>query len=181
MRRKWKCGRSIRRTSRPENNGRTPAARTNTAPSPDVCAGSSIHASIPATRSIRKAVRNAFRESVDLEARTSFQPSVALASASQWQLLGPGNFAGRVNAIAVDYSNSQTIYVCTASAGVWRSMNGGTNWTDIGAGLGTNFTGAVTVDFNNASVVYVGTGDLGFRPFRVSACSSRSTAATHSR
>ncbi len=107
-------------------------------------------------------VRNAFRESVDLEARTSFQPSVALASASQWQLLGPGNFAGRVNAIAVDYSNSQTIYVCTASAGVWRSMNGGTNWTDIGAGLGTNFTGAVTVDFNNASVVYVGTGDPDF-------------------
>jgi len=104
-------------------------------------------------------VLKAFRESVELEARSSLDPAIALASTTQWQLLGPGNFAGRVTAVAVDPSNAQIVYVCTASAGVWRTMNGGVNWTDIGAGLGTNFTGAVTVDFNNASIVYVCTGD----------------------
>jgi hypothetical protein len=113
----------------------------------------------PADAIAQDQVFNAFRESLQLEALEALDASVQLASLTQWQLLGPGNFAGRVTAIAVDPTSTQIIYVCTASAGVWRSMNGGTNWTDIGAALGSNFTGAVTVDPNNASIIYVGTGD----------------------
>ncbi len=85
----------------------------------------------------------------------SFAPN----SPNRWRLLGPGNFSGRVNSIAVDPNNNQKIFVCTSSGGVWVSMNGGTSWSERNAGLGSNFTGYVTIDPKNSNIIYVSTGD----------------------
>lgn len=80
-------------------------------------------------------------------------------SASRWRLLGPGNFSGRVNSIAVDPNNNQKIFVCTSSGGVWCSTNGGSSWVERNVGLGSNFTGYVTIDPKNSNIVYLATGD----------------------
>jgi photosystem II stability/assembly factor-like uncharacterized protein len=83
----------------------------------------------------------------------------AMASTTQWQLLGPGNFAGRVNSIAVDRNNRNRIYIATSSGGVWRSTDSGANWTDLSATLGTNINGILGLDPGNSNVVYCATGD----------------------
>lgn len=81
------------------------------------------------------------------------------ASSTNWQLIGPRNFCGRVNSIAIDPNNTARIFVCTSSGGVWRSTNGGASWDDVGYSIGTNFTGIVGVSPHNGNIVFVATGD----------------------
>lgn len=85
--------------------------------------------------------------------------AVPNAPSTRWRLTGPGNFSGRVNAIAIDRANRSRLYVCTSSGGAWRSTNGGSTWVEMSAGVDTNFTGAVTVDPNSSWRIYLGTGD----------------------
>ncbi len=69
----------------------------------------------------------------------------------------PGN--GRVNAVTIDPNNSQTIFACAASGGVWKSIDGGSTWntnTDNFPILGTS---DIAIDPNNSNIVYLGTGD----------------------
>ena len=69
----------------------------------------------------------------------------------------PGN--GRINAITVDPNDSQTIYVCAASGGLWKSNDGGNTWntnTDAFPVLGTS---DIAVDPNNSNNLYLATGD----------------------
>ena len=69
----------------------------------------------------------------------------------------PGN--GRVNAITVDPNNSNIIYACAASGGVWKSIDGGSSWntnTDHFPVLGTS---DLAIDPNNSNNLYLGTGD----------------------
>lgn len=101
-----------------------------------------------------KAVRQTLKIEQDAEAG-----QLELASSTNWQLVGPRNFCGRVNSIAVDRNNTQRIFVCTSSGGVWRSTNGGAAWEDVGHTIGTNFTGIVGINPNNSNQVFVATGD----------------------
>lgn len=69
----------------------------------------------------------------------------------------PGN--GRINAVTVDPNNSDIIFVCAASGGVWKSIDGGASWntnTDAFPILGTS---DVAIDPNNSNNVYLATGD----------------------
>ncbi len=69
----------------------------------------------------------------------------------------PGN--GRVNAITVDPSNSDVIYACASSGGLWKSTDGGQTWntnTDQFPILGTS---DLAVDPQNSNVLYLATGD----------------------
>ena len=65
--------------------------------------------------------------------------------------------------IAVDYSDSNTIYVTdqdrvfNPDGHVWKSINGGETWTDISPPEDGDFT-VVAIDPNNSDIVYVGTG-----------------------
>ena len=64
----------------------------------------------------------------------------------QWFAVGPapitdGNTAGsqdttgRINTIAVDPSNAQTIYIGTAGGGAWKTTNGGLTWQPLFDGI----------------------------------------------
>lgn len=69
----------------------------------------------------------------------------------------PGN--GRINAITVDPNNSDIIFACAASGGVWKSNDGGNTWntnTDNFPILGTS---DIAIDPNNSNNIYLGTGD----------------------
>ena len=45
--------------------------------------------------------------------------------------IGPGGMSGRVTSIDVVLSNTDIIYVGTASGGLWRSESGGVKWEPI--------------------------------------------------
>ena len=69
----------------------------------------------------------------------------------------PGN--GRINAVTVDPNNSNIIFACAASGGVWKSIDAGLTWntnTDAFPVLGTS---DLAIDPNNSNYIYLGTGD----------------------
>lgn len=73
--------------------------------------------------------------------------------------LGPAGMSGRVTCIDVVESNPTTIYIGSASGGVWKSTNGGTNWKPIADTLPTINIGALAIQQSNPDVVWVGTGE----------------------
>ena len=45
--------------------------------------------------------------------------------------IGPGGMSGRVTAIDVQKDNASVFYVGTASGGLWKTENGGTNFKPV--------------------------------------------------
>ncbi len=84
-----------------------------------------------------------------------------------WAPVGPSPIAegsgadnGMVTAIAVNPSNSNTIYIGTTAGGVWRSRDGGLSWTplfDRQLAIGVGEPGGVAIDPTNTDVIYAGT------------------------
>ena len=73
--------------------------------------------------------------------------------------IGPAGMSGRVTAIDALYTNPDLIYLGTASGGVWKTENSGSNWTPVFDEQPTLNIGAVCIQQSNPSVVWVGTGE----------------------
>ena len=74
--------------------------------------------------------------------------------------IGSAAMSGRVAAIdAVREGNRLTIYVGSASGGVWKSVNGGTTFKPVFDKQPVQSIGAVTIDPKNPKVIWVGTGE----------------------
>src|SRR5580692_5397037 len=59
-------------------------------------------------------------------------------STTTWTALGPaplngfvGAQGGRVEGIAVDPTNDNTMYIAAANGGVWKTTDGGVNWIPL--------------------------------------------------
>jgi photosystem II stability/assembly factor-like uncharacterized protein len=72
--------------------------------------------------------------------------------------IGPATMGGRIASIDVAATDPATIYVGTASGGVWRSKNNGTTFSPV-FDAHTQSIGAVRVDPNDAKTIWVGTGE----------------------
>jgi hypothetical protein len=85
-----------------------------------------------------------------------------------WMPLGPapstfggwtfGSVSGRVSSIAADWAGG-TLWVATASGGLWKSANDGLSWTNTFDSVGTMTVGTVAVDPNDPNVIWAGTGE----------------------
>jgi photosystem II stability/assembly factor-like uncharacterized protein len=93
-------------------------------------------------------------------ARSLKKSGQALASA--WEPMGPINFVGRMISVAVNPLNSSTVYVGSASAGLWRSPSGGTNgdWERITTGYPVLGVAAIAIDTRDTNTIYIGTGEV---------------------
>lgn len=84
-----------------------------------------------------------------------------------WTSLGPTQIPsgkgykglGRINAIAFDPVDQQTIYIGAPSGGLWASHDGGSSWTVLTDQLPTLGVSSIVVDYTNTQVIYMGTGD----------------------
>ncbi len=85
----------------------------------------------------------------------------APTKAVAWQHLGPTNISGRVTdvAVATPRSKHNTIYVATASGGLWKTTNDGTTWTAVFDQGPSTSIGDVTLDPSNPEIVWMGTGE----------------------
>ena len=124
------------------------------------------HKTIPAgirTLAIRERDRKLALESA---ARQALAAPATTPSEPAWTLIGPepeGSFAsGRVTALAIDPTNTQTVYLGGAEGGVWKTTDGGQKWTPLGDSLVSLAVGSIAIDPSNHNTVYVGTGEENF-------------------
>lgn len=74
--------------------------------------------------------------------------------------IGSAAMSGRIAAVdAVQEGNRLTVYVGSASGGVWKSVNGGTTYKPVFDKQAVQSIGAVTIDPKSAKTVWVGTGE----------------------
>ncbi len=73
--------------------------------------------------------------------------------------IGPAAMSGRVVALAGVPGNPATLYVGSASGGLWRSADGGLTWTPLFDEEPVASIGAVAVDPTAPDVIWVGTGE----------------------
>jgi photosystem II stability/assembly factor-like uncharacterized protein len=74
--------------------------------------------------------------------------------------IGSAAMSGRISALAAVHEGSRlTIYVGSASGGVWKSKNGGTTFEPVFDKEPVQSIGAVAIDPKNLKVVWVGTGE----------------------
>ncbi len=70
----------------------------------------------------------------------------------------PGG-SGRVNAITVDPTNPNIIWVGTPAGGLWKSTDGGQSWTLISDQFAVMGVSQIVIDPDNPNIMYIGTGD----------------------
>ena len=74
--------------------------------------------------------------------------------------IGSAAMSGRISALAAVYEgNRLTVYLGSASGGVWKSLNGGTTYKPVFDKEAVQSIGAVTIDPTNPKTVWVGTGE----------------------
>ena len=96
--------------------------------------------------------------------------AAATLGAATWTSIGPRPTdanstyvtAGRVNAVAIDPRDNNTVYIGAAEGGVWKTTDGGVSWTPLTDTQPSLASGAIVIDPKNPDTVYVGTGEENF-------------------
>jgi PKD repeat protein/photosystem II stability/assembly factor-like uncharacterized protein len=88
---------------------------------------------------------------------------------SNWEELGPrvwqentGHWnpgIGRINVVAVDPNDPNTIYIGAPSGGCWKTTNEGESWQVLTDHLPVMGVSAIAIDYTNSDIIYIGTGD----------------------
>ncbi len=78
-----------------------------------------------------------------------------------WMFLGPTNISGRCTDVEVvrPKGKNYTIYVATASGGIWKTENEGTTWEPIFENQPTASIGDIAIDPKNPQIIWAGTGE----------------------
>jgi hypothetical protein len=79
-----------------------------------------------------------------------------------WQSLGPNNVGGRSLCLAVHPVDTATLFIGSASGGLWKSTTGGVGasaWTLVNTGYPSSAVSSIAIDSTNPNVMYIGTGE----------------------
>ncbi|MGH2628320.1 MAG: WD40/YVTN/BNR-like repeat-containing protein, partial [Anaerolineales bacterium] len=82
----------------------------------------------------------------------------ALLAGMKARAIGPAAMSGRVVALAGVPGDPPTLYVGSASGGLWRSTDGGAVWEPLFDEQPVASIGAIVVDPSAPDVLWVGTG-----------------------
>ena len=90
------------------------------------------------------------------------QRSAMSVLASVWNPIGPTNLHGRALSVALNPHNPNTVYVGTASGGLWCSHTGGlvSDWQQIKLGYPALGISAIVIDPSDTNTIYIGTGEV---------------------
>src|ERR1700675_1650189 len=120
-------------------------------------------------QNIQRTIR-ARRQTASATGNPPGAPLPAHLDAATWTSIGPrptggGSTyvtAGRVNAVAIDPRDNNTVYMGAAEGGVWKTTDGGVTWTPLTDNQASLASGAIAIDPAHPDTVYVGTGEENF-------------------
>ncbi|HNS05636.1 MAG TPA: hypothetical protein PKH53_06500, partial [Candidatus Saccharicenans sp.] len=77
----------------------------------------------------------------------------------KWRHIGPFDVGGRCTDVEVPKGSRLTIYVGSATGGVWKTDNAGISWAPIADELPTLSVGDLAISESNPDIVWLGTGE----------------------
>jgi photosystem II stability/assembly factor-like uncharacterized protein len=77
----------------------------------------------------------------------------------RFRSVGPAVTGGRVHDVEALPGDPSTIYVATASGGIWKSSNKGTTWTPVFEGQAVSTFGDLAIAPSDPNVIWAGTGE----------------------
>jgi photosystem II stability/assembly factor-like uncharacterized protein len=84
---------------------------------------------------------------------------LSLLSNMKARSIGPAGMSGRVTSIDVVNSQTDVMYVGTASGGIWKSTSGGVDWFPIFDSEIVSSIGSIAIQQSNPDVIWAGTGE----------------------
>ena len=105
----------------------------------------------------RKNIRQARVEATAVERSSS--SDCGGSSPVAWTLQGPGNVAGRINALAAHPENEDLVLAGFSGGGIFKTIDGGVNWVPVFDDNPELSIGDITFDPSSPNVVYASTGD----------------------
>ncbi len=81
------------------------------------------------------------------------------SSGTDWTQEGPGNVAGRLNSLAMNPLDENTVLAGFSGGGIFKTTDGGVSWTPVFDDQPELSIGDITFDPKNPNIVYAGTGD----------------------
>jgi hypothetical protein len=76
-----------------------------------------------------------------------------------WTWLGPGNIGGRIRAIVIHPTSTNTMWVGSVSGGIWRTDNAGRSWFPVNDFLANLSVSTLVINPTNPNIMYAGTGE----------------------
>lgn len=92
-------------------------------------------------------------------ALTFAQNETSALSNLSWRSIGPANMGGRIADVEGVPGDPNTVYVATASGGIFKTTDGGINWTPIFERQNTISVGDIALEPGNPDVIWAGTGE----------------------
>jgi len=95
-----------------------------------------------------------FESHMDMKENSSFKDF-------HWQYIGPTNISGRCTDVeaVIPRGKSYTIWIGSASGGVWKSENEGSSFEPVFDDMPTASIGDIAIDPSDPDIVWVGTGE----------------------
>ncbi len=90
-------------------------------------------------------------------------PFEAALDRLEWRSIGPANMGGRTADVEGVPGDPNTVFVASASGGLWKTVNGGISWKPIFERQGTISLGDIALAPGNPDVVWAGTGESNTR------------------
>lgn len=104
------------------------------------------------------------------------------AATGSWTSIGPNNLGGRTLSMALDPNDTNTIWLGSASGGLWKSTTGGmgTNaWSYVPTGFPVLGVAAIAINPSNPNEMYIGTGEGYNQGTASNGLSDRTTRGTY--
>jgi photosystem II stability/assembly factor-like uncharacterized protein len=87
-------------------------------------------------------------------------PSLASIDSLEWRHIGPAAFGGRIDDVEAVPGKPGTIFVGTASGGIFKTTNNGVTWKAVFDEEGTSLSiGDLAIAPSDANIVWAGTGE----------------------
>jgi hypothetical protein len=84
---------------------------------------------------------------------------VAGITRNGWTSIGPGNIGGRVRAIAIHPTSTDTMFIGSVGGGIWKTTDGGATWSVVDDFMANIAVSSIVMTPGNPSVMYAGTGE----------------------